>query len=84
MSYQEQSCVMEKGDMLLLYSDGVTEAQSPSGEEFGEERLEGILRESRGDGVESLLAIVQAAVQSWTAGQPPADDITLVAARRAG
>jgi len=83
LSFEERSCVMEAGDMLLLYSDGVTEAQSPSGEEFGEERLEEILRESRGDGVDALLAIVQAAVQSWTAGQPPSDDITLVAARRA-
>lgn len=83
LSYQERSCVMEAGDMLLLYSDGVTEAQSPSGEEFGEERLEEILRESRRDGVEAVLSIVQAAVQSWTAGQPPSDDITLVAARRA-
>ncbi len=58
LSYQERSCVMEDGDMLLLYSDGVTEAQSPSGEEFGEERLEGILGDSREDGVEALLAIV--------------------------
>ncbi len=83
LSYQERSCVMEVGDLLLLYSDGVTEAQSPSGEEFGEERLEEILRESRGDGVEAILAIVLEAVRSWTAGQPPTDDITLVAARRA-
>jgi serine phosphatase RsbU (regulator of sigma subunit)/pSer/pThr/pTyr-binding forkhead associated (FHA) protein len=83
LSYQERSCVMEDGDMLLLYSDGVTEAKSPSDEEFGEERLEEILRKSRGESVEAVLAIVQEAVQSWTAGQPPADDITLVAARRA-
>lgn len=82
VAYRERSCVMEAGDMLLLYSDGVTEAQSPDGEEFGEERLEGIVRASRGDSAETLLAIVQEAVQSWAAGQPPADDITLLAARR--
>jgi serine phosphatase RsbU (regulator of sigma subunit) len=82
IGYQERSCQLEAGDLLLLYSDGVTEAQSPGGEEFGEERLEEILRKSRGDSAEAVLAIVQEAVQSWTAGHPPADDITLLAARR--
>jgi Serine phosphatase RsbU, regulator of sigma subunit len=82
VGYQERSCRIEAGDLLLLYSDGVTEAQAPGGEEFGEERLEEIVRASRGDSAETVLAKVNAAIRDFTAGCPAADDITLVAARR--
>ena len=82
LSYQERSCQVESGDLLLLYSDGVTEAQAPDGEEFGEERLDEIVRASRGDSAETVLAKVNIAIRDFTAGRPAADDITLVAARR--
>lgn len=82
IGYREQSCQLEAGDLLLLYSDGVTEAQAPDGEEFGEERLEEIVRASRGDSAETVLAKVNVAIRDFMAGRPAADDITLVAARR--
>src|SRR5689334_20818082 len=43
-SYAEQRCHMNSGDILVLYSDGVTEAQSPSEEEFGEDRFQALLQ----------------------------------------
>jgi sigma-B regulation protein RsbU (phosphoserine phosphatase) len=83
LTFQEQRCRMEPGDALLLYSDGVTEASNPGGEEFGEERLAEILRERRQEPAEAIVNAVNEAVENFTAGQPPADDITVVVARRA-
>lgn len=80
--YKEQHASLEKGDMLVLYSDGVTEAVNAAYDEYGEERFIECLREHR---AEPAAAIVQAAVQSlqaFAAGAPQADDITLVVAKR--
>ena len=47
-TYQEGICALERGDILLLFSDGLTEASKPdSGEEFGEERLINLLKKER-------------------------------------
>lgn len=72
----------EPGDVLLLYSDGVTEAVNPAGEEFGEERLVGILKQQGYGAAQAIVTSVYEAVQAWTEGQPAADDITVVVACR--
>ncbi|MBM3748491.1 MAG: FHA domain-containing protein [Acidobacteria bacterium] len=82
LSFQEHRVSFEPGDALLLYSDGVTEAANAEGEEFGEERLAELLAASRESGAERIVDAVHDAVEQWLAGQPPADDITVVAARR--
>jgi len=82
--YAEHSCVMEIGDLLLMYSDGVTEGSNPAGEEFGEERLEGMLREAGGRTARQVVSWVMETVNEWSGGQPLADDVTLLAARRTG
>jgi sigma-B regulation protein RsbU (phosphoserine phosphatase) len=81
MAYQGQRCRMDPGDMLLLYSDGVTEAANPAGEEFEGHFLE-LAREIRGSSAAEIVQRVHEAVRDWIAGQPPADDITVVCARR--
>lgn len=81
MRYQEQYARMGAGDVMLLYSDGVTEACNPAGEEF-EDRVKEILIEKRGESAAAIVQSVHEAVAAWIAGQPPADDITVVAARR--
>jgi PAS domain S-box-containing protein len=68
------------GDALLLYSDGVTEAQRGR-DRFGEERLAAVLADNRGANPERLLAAVRAAVTDWTGPRPLHDDLTLVALR---
>ena len=68
------------GDTLVLYTDGITEARSADGEEFGESRLVDILRNCCHLPVEPLLQAVIAAVQQFTGGEQQ-DDITLVIAR---
>jgi len=71
---------LESGDLLVLYTDGVTEAASAGGEEFGETRLEATLRAHQDLAVASLLPAIVSAVQEYS-GDEQADDITLVVAR---
>jgi serine phosphatase RsbU (regulator of sigma subunit) len=82
MSYDEFRCGLDPGDLLLLYSDGVTEAVNPAGEEFGEERLIDLVKSRAGASAASIVEEIQTAVDQWAAGQPASDDITVVAVRR--
>ena len=68
------------GDTLVLYTDGVTEAEGSEGQEFGEFRLAETLRAQRNLPVNSLLETIVATVQKFN-GREQADDITLVVAR---
>ena len=63
-----------------FYTDGITEAQSPSGEIFGLERLDGVLSECRDDASELIQAVLDK-VEAFTAGQPASDDRTLLVAK---
>jgi len=73
---------LDPGDILALYSDGVTEANNTAEEEFGEERLTEALRRHRAEPAETIVQAVRTAVAEFTAGAPQADDITLVVAKR--
>ena len=80
-SYQSDSVTLAPGDLLLIFTDGVTEAANEVNEQFGDERLERILRETSTEPVASVCDRVLAAVIAFEDGQPQNDDITLVAAR---
>jgi serine phosphatase RsbU (regulator of sigma subunit) len=82
MGYEVKSCRLEKGDVLTLFSDGVTEENNPSGEEFGEERLARLLVEKGRGPAASLVEGIRQAVLAWAAGAAAADDVTVVVARR--
>ncbi|HMB51834.1 MAG TPA: PP2C family protein-serine/threonine phosphatase, partial [Thermoanaerobaculia bacterium] len=69
------------GELILAYSDGVIEAQSADGELFGQERLEAVLRDA-GDDPQAAVDQVLAAVDRFTRGIEPYDDITLLALSR--
>lgn len=66
------------GDMLLAYSDGVTDTQSITGEAFGAERLEAILATEEGDCAEVVESLLRE-LASFAAGAEPYDDMTLLA-----
>ncbi len=72
---------LSPGDMLILYTDGVTEASNADGEEFGEARLLATLESNFHLPVEPLLQTIVAAVQEFSPGSEQQDDITLVIAR---
>ena len=74
--------VLNHGDTLVLYSDGVTEAFSPGGEEFGEKRLEDALAEMRGLSAREVLDGIQQRVEQFMGAAPATDDMTIVVVRR--
>jgi sigma-B regulation protein RsbU (phosphoserine phosphatase) len=69
---------LEKEDILLLYTDGVTEAMNPNHEQFGRERLADVIRGHTGLSAASLIQEILQAVNSFAEGIPLEDDITLV------
>ena len=81
VGYEQDVVKLAQGDLLVAYTDGVTEAFDANGQEFGEERLRLII-ESAGDrpAAEVAEAIV-AAVRQFSVDTPQHDDITLVVAR---
>jgi len=82
VGFTQRTVTMDRGDLLLLFSDGVTEAVNPAGEEFGEERLvQEVLAGGDAD-PRDIVDRVLLALGAWSAGAPPADDVTLLAARR--
>ncbi|MGA2118136.1 MAG: SpoIIE family protein phosphatase [Bryobacteraceae bacterium] len=80
--YSEQRGALAPGDMLVIYSDGVTEANNGNLDEFGEERLVRVLRENRHKAAGEIVRAVTEAVAEFAAGAPPADDLTLLVAKR--
>ncbi|MFB3826240.1 MAG: SpoIIE family protein phosphatase [Bryobacteraceae bacterium] len=80
--YEQYATAMYPGDLVVLYSDGVTEAMNPQGEEFGEARLAELLRACRRHSAQGVVDAINKALAEWAAGTPYADDITIVAARR--
>lgn len=80
--YQPRELVVEPGDIVCFYSDGITEAESIDEEEFGTERLIGILRKHKGFTLQEVLETLQGAVTRFAVGKPQYDDQTVVLLRR--
>jgi len=80
VDYPEATVQLQRGDLLIAYSDGVTEPENDYGE-FGEERLIQIVRENRHLPLVRITEIVTAAVDDWIGDKEQPDDVTLVLAR---
>ena len=81
--YELRQARLEPGDRVFLYTDGVTEAESPGDQDYGEPRLEAYLVAGQGAGDEELIEGVRADVLSFCGSVPPRDDMTMmVVARR--
>jgi len=78
VEYERGQISLAPGDLLCLYTDGVTEAESPGEELFGPERLIQVLKSSQRLRVSEIKRKVLEAVTSFTGGTPPEDDITVV------
>jgi sigma-B regulation protein RsbU (phosphoserine phosphatase) len=77
-SYQSGRLHLCKGDTLVVYSDGLTDAQNQQGEMFGEERLLEIIRQEAPSGSHALEQKLLKSVEEFTQGMPQTDDITFV------
>jgi len=80
MEFPEATVHLRRGDLLISYTDGVTEPESDYGE-FGEERLIQIVRENRHLPLERITPLVTAALDEWIGENEQPDDVTLVLAR---
>jgi serine phosphatase RsbU (regulator of sigma subunit) len=69
------------GDLLALYTDGITEARRPDGEQFGVDRLSRLLDEHRDNSLTKMIEATWEAIDAFRAGGPPSDDATLLLVR---
>lgn len=81
VTYRELKLKLKQGDCLLFYSDGVIQARSSDGGEYGNERLRARLNESRGGEARSgkVMESVLSAVEEFTGKKDPASDLVLLA-----
>ena len=75
---QEQSFKLQPGDFLFVYTDGAPDAVNRSGEEFGEERLLGLVKSKRHLPANQARDEILHSIEEWCEGAPQADDITMV------
>ena len=75
---------MRPGDRLIVYSDGVTEAQNEAGEFFGTKRLREAIQGVEGESCGRMLARIRECVAEFTGGAEPDDDVTAVVVEFAG
>jgi len=80
--YRSNQMRLEPGDILILYTDGITEAINDDEEEFGEERLQDIIVEHASEPAEALIERVLDAVTAFVGDQDLFDDATLVILKR--
>jgi serine phosphatase RsbU (regulator of sigma subunit)/pSer/pThr/pTyr-binding forkhead associated (FHA) protein len=74
--FDEETVMLTRGESLVVFSDGISEALSATGEEFGEERIVDAVREKLGAEPQTILEHLFAAVRDFAKGTPQADDIT--------
>ncbi len=80
--YREGRTQLQMGDVLVIYSDGVTEAASPSGEEFGPTRLYEVVSRNIDASAAGVRDRIESALTKFSQGTEAADDITLVIVKR--
>ncbi|HYY97761.1 MAG TPA: SpoIIE family protein phosphatase [Pyrinomonadaceae bacterium] len=80
--YREGRTQLRPGDVLVVYSDGVTETQNPRGEEFGTVRLQEVVGQNLHLTASGIRDKIEAALTAFALGTPAVDDITLVIVKR--
>jgi sigma-B regulation protein RsbU (phosphoserine phosphatase) len=81
-SYEEEEIPFRPGDLLVLYSDGVTDAIDETEEQYGEERLMRAVEENAACSGEDLVERILESVNLHSGNLPQLDDITLVVVKR--
>lgn len=76
--YEQETIQMESGDLLVAYTDGVTEARNANDQEFGEEMLRQIIDSSTFMHAQNISERIVESVREWCGDIPPYDDLTLV------
>jgi sigma-B regulation protein RsbU (phosphoserine phosphatase) len=79
--FGEKTIDLQKGDLLVLYTDGVTEAMNTDNQEFGRERLETLIQQVEGLQVKEVIQKIRLSLEEFSEGKPLADDTTIVVSR---
>ncbi len=82
IQYMQRTETLKSGDFVLLYTDGVTDAQNAQQEHFGEERMTRIINEKRNGSAAEIVSAMEAALHDFTGGAVPFDDITMMVVKR--
>ena len=82
LDYQTAETQLQPGDLLVLYTDGLTEAENPQGKEYGPQRLTEICSRHRDSDLSDLAQAVWADLEHFAEGVPFGDDRTLVLVKR--
>ena len=82
--FEEETVTLEKGDLIIAFSDGVTEAMNADSEEFSDDRLLACANAHRGEPPEQIMNALFADVQTFCAGATQSDDVTVVMVRYNG
>jgi len=80
-SIQSDTLMLKEDDVIIVYTDGITEAMNPQRERFGDERLLSAIRKFSGRKVDPLVDKIRDEINMFTEAFPQSDDITLVAIR---
>ncbi|MEX1138083.1 MAG: SpoIIE family protein phosphatase [Bacteroidota bacterium] len=80
--YEEETLPLNTNDVVILYSDGITEAMNPEEEQFGEDRLLAVIQEHRSRSASELLDEIIKAAKHHAGKAPQADDMTVVVVKR--
>ncbi len=83
-TFEEETVTLSPGDWLIVFSDGVSEAMSASGDEYGESRIVTVVEKHRGLEPKQLLEALFADVREFARGAPQSDDITAMVLRYGG
>ena len=81
-TYDEQSFSLRDGDLLAIYSDGVTDAQNQAEEDFGTDRLVEVLRQHAALPASEVVARTFDAIDGFAGNAPQFDDITMLVMKR--
>jgi phosphoserine phosphatase RsbU/P len=80
--FYKQGCVtLESGDVLVAYTDGVSEAMNASDDEWGEEPLIDAVRSNRTASAREVIQRIMTAADAFVAGAPQHDDMTIIVGR---
>ena len=81
-SWSRERIVLDIGDTLVLYTDGITDAMNAAGQSFGLERLQTVIHKHAGKSAQDILELVLQEVNAWVGDAPQFDDITLMVITR--
>ncbi|MBN1163215.1 MAG: SpoIIE family protein phosphatase [Candidatus Krumholzibacteriota bacterium] len=81
-SYEEKLVRLQGGDMIVIFSDGISEARNTREEEFGEDKLPQIVKDNRRADAAVLIDKIISSVQEFSRGLPQMDDMTVVAIKK--